>query len=339
MMRSKSEIETIGKKVYAEVAQEIDELSEIDQPRLASLEGKSRDEKVDILLSLISGIQSAFVAKTCEIQGYPSYIFKLIYDSNSEDDELSKVTLSIRSKLKSPYKYRRDTEVDVDKDFIKNAGKVFLDVLYDMYNIESAMDNVNELNTKVEEILSENDIPYSFKFGVVPESDAIVLSITNDEVVFNASIPDAHEIASYGIFQTGGEYEDLVREKAIEQLVESLKSVQTTVQLIKAKVALIKNVTGLSTKKRASKLIRESYHRQAKHLDRVKSGVGYFSETVQINGEDVSVFALVEKTTTKNEAGEEVVDYAVVLDPFDIKTYFKVDFDVLGAVKKQLGVA
>ena len=56
----------------------------------------------------------------------------------------------------------------------------------------------------------------------------------------------------------------------LQKLVASLKAVQTPVQLIKGNVALIKEVTGVSTKKRASKLIRGSYHRRAKFLTVLK---------------------------------------------------------------------
>ena len=197
-----------------------------------------------------------------------------------------------------------------------------------MFHINEAMENIEALNAKVAGIIAENEIPYSFSFVVDANSSATVLSVNDNEVVFNASITRAQDIASLAIFRDGSEYNNLIRQEATDNLVAALKSIQTPVQLIKGNVALIKEVTGVSTKKRASKLIRDSYHRQAKFLGKVKTGVGYFDETVKINGEDVEVFALVSKA--------EDGTIALVLSPFDVKTLYKVDYDVVEAVKAQL---
>ena len=323
-MRTNKEIVTIADGIYAEATKGLSNLAEVKKNIVASIGEKSVEDGVAILQGLVADIEAVLKAPRTEGVGLPAYLAKMVY----EDGKLDKVTISVRTKLKSDYKYRKDTVVAVDEDFITNAGKAYIDALYDMFYIEQAIENVNELNEKIAEIIAENEIPYSFKFAVNADVDAIVLSIDNNEVVFNANIARAHEIASLGIFKSGDEYNDLICAEATEKLVASLKAVQTPVQLIKGNVALIKEVTGVSTKKRASKLIRGSYHRQAKFLNGVKAGIGYFEETVKIGGEDVEVFALVSKA----EDGE----LAVVLNPFDVKTLYNVDYDVLGAVKAQL---
>ena len=197
-----------------------------------------------------------------------------------------------------------------------------------MLCIELAVENVNDLNEKVATIVAENDIPYSVAFAVDNNDDAMVLEITDKSIVFNASIQKAHEISNLSIFQSGDEYSDYVSETAVAKLAEALKAIQTPVQLIKGNIQLIADVTDITTKKRASKIIRGAYHRQTKYLGGVKAGVGYFNEDVTINGETVEVFALVEKNKEGN--------LEVVLKPFDVKTLLNVDFDVLSAVKAQL---
>lgn len=323
-MRSNKEIVQIAEGIYSEATSALANLAEVKKSQVTSISGKSVSEGIAVIQSLVADIEAVLKAPRVDGVGLPAYLSKITYD----EDKIDRVTVSVRTKLKSDYKYRKDTVVTVDENFIINAGKAYIDALYDMFYIEEAIANVNALNEKVATIIAENDINFSFKFVVDATTDAIVLAIDNNEVVFNANIARAHDISSLGIFKSGDEYNDLICKEATGKLIAALKTVQTPVQLIKGNVALIKEVTGVSTKKRASKLIRGSYHRQAKYLNGVKAGVGYFDETVKINGEDVEVFALVSKA----EDGQ----LTVVLNPFDVKTLYNVDFDVIAEVKKQM---
>lgn len=323
-MRTKKEIAQIAEGIYADVTASLATLAEVKKPQVESIKGKSIEEGLGVVQSLIADIEAVLKAPRVDGVSLPAYLSKLTYDEGSLDN----VTISVRTKLKSDYKYRKDTVVAVDDNFVINAGKAYVDALYDMFYIEEAIENVNALNEKIDEIIAENEIGFKFGFVVDTNTDAVVISINNDEVIFNADVTRAHDISSLGIFKSGDEYNDLICKEATEKLVASLKAVQTPVQLIKGNVALIKDVTDVSTKKRASKLIRGSYHRQAKYLNGVKAGVGYYEETVKINGEDVDVFALVAKA--------EDGTLSVVLDPFNVKDLFNVDFDVIEAVKAQM---
>lgn len=323
-MRTNKEIVKIASGIYAEATASLAKLAEVKKAQVASIVGKNVEDVIETVQAIVTDIESVLKAPRVDGVGLPTYLSKLSYN----DANANKVTISVRTKLKSEYKYRKDTDVTVDEDFIVNAGKAYIDALYDMFYIEEAIVNVAALNTKIAEIIAENEIPFSCKFAVDVDTDAVVLSISNEEVVFNANIARAHDIASLGIFKSGDEYNNLICAEATAKLVASLKAVQTPVQLIKGNVALIKDITGVSTKKRASKLIRGSYHRQAKYLGSVKTGIGYFEETVKIGGEETEVFALVAKA----EDGK----LSVVLNPFDIKTLYNVDYDVLKAVKAAL---
>ena len=323
-MRTSKDIVRIADGIYAEAVNNVNKLAEVRQGVVASIAGKPAEEVINTVTELIDGIETGVKAPNVDGVKLPAYLSKVTYEA----DGSSKVTITVRTKLKSTYKYRKDAVVALDEDFIINAGKVYIDALFDMFHIDEAMQNVEALNTKIAGIIEENEIPYSFSFVVDANSSATVLSVNDNEVVFNASITRAQDIASLAIFREGSEYNNLIRQEATDNLVAALKSIQTPVQLIKGNVALIKEVTGVSTKKRASKLIRDSYHRQAKFLGKVKTGVGYFDETVKINGEDVEVFALVSKA--------EDGTIALVLSPFDVKTLYKVDYDVVEAVKAQL---
>lgn len=323
-MRTNQEIKAIADGIYEEVSNALTSLTEVKANAVNAMLGKSGDEKLADIVALVADVEAVLKAPMVDGVALPHYLSKVTY----EDGNLDTVTVTVRTKLKSNYKYRKDTAVAVNGEFIENAGAAFVSALYEMYYIEQALENVKALNAKVAEVLETAGVDYSFKFDVDTETDAMVLSINDHEVVFNANIARAHDISNIGIFKDGDEYNDIVREASTEKLVTALKAVQTPVQLIKGNVALIKDVTGVSTKKRASKLIRDSYHRKAKYLGSTKAGVGYFDETVSINGEDVDVFAIV----SKDENGE----FAVVLSPFDVKTLYNVDFDVIAAVKEQI---
>lgn len=323
-MRTNKDIVRIADGINEEAVNNITKLAEARKAAVAEMAGKPAKEVIGAVTEIIAGIEASVASPRVDGVGFPTYLSKVTY----EDNDSSEVTVTIRTKLKSTYKYRKDVTVALDEEFIENVGKAYIDALFDMFYIDEATQNVEALNAKIASIIEENEIPYSFSFAVDANSTAIVLSVNDNEVVFNASIPRAHDIASLPIFKSGDEYNDLICKEATDNLVEALKSIQTPVQLIKGGVDIIKEVTGVSTKKRASKLIRDSYHRQAKFLCKVKTGVGYYNETVNINGEDVEVFALVSKA--------EDGTIALVLSPFDVKTLSKVDYDVVEAVKAQL---
>lgn len=323
-MRTSKEIKSIADTIYQEVHTGLSSVAAAKTSKVEAMLGKSGLERLPDITSLVADVEATMKAPHVGDVGLPQYLSKVTY----EGETLDSVTITVRTKLKSSYKYRKDTVVAVDAKFVESVGKAFVDALFDMFYIEEAIANIAALNDKVAEIVAQAEVPYSFRFAVDTESNAMVLSINDSEVVFNANITKAHDVSSLGIFQSGDEYDNLVSSATVEKIITALKAAQTPVQLIKANVPLIKEVTGVSTKKRASKLIRGSYHRQARYLSGTKAGVGYFDETVNINGEDVDVFALV----AKNEEGE----LSVVLSPFDVKTMYNVEFDVVAAVKEQL---
>lgn len=323
-MKTNKQIVNIADGIYAEAMASLKNLVDVKKAAVASIHTKSLEEGVATISQLVADVEAVVVAPRVEDVALPAHLYKVSYVGNSIDT----ITLSVRTKLKSAYKYRKDTDVAVDDNFIMNVGKALIDSLYDMFYIEQASENVEALNEKLATICAENEIPYTVEFAVDADTDAMILDINNEKVVFNANIAKAHDISNLGIFREGNEYNNIICAEATEALVASLKANQTPVQVIKGNVALIKEVTGVSTKKRASKLIRGTYHRQAKYLGAVKSGIGYFDETVELNGESVDVFALVAKA--------EDGTLSVVLNPFDVKTLYSVDFDVVAEVQKQL---
>ena len=253
---------------------------------------------------------------------FSGLLYRFTYDPTNP----TFINLTVRSKLKAEVKYVRTARINADENFINNVGEVFLNAALEIFSIEQANNNIKELNEILANICKENEIPYTFGFTVLGSSSSIVEKISDSEVIFNASIAAAHGLSEFSLCQAGDEYSDYVQAHAIEIIVGTLKTIPTTVKLIKSKVSIIKALTGISTKKRATKLIRGAYHKNARYITKQKMGTFYYNETVSINGADVNVFALVEK----DEAG----NVSVVLAPFDATTGDNVNFDVIAAIKE-----
>lgn len=257
---------------------------------------------------------------------FPKYLYSFrTYENNGKLDE---VEFTIKSKLKDAFKYKKTEVIKADDNFIDKFVAFHVGAIFDLYYRDQANANLEEVNEFIKAICqgeNEDDrIPYTFEFAL-GDGKEYVLYIDNERVVFNADINRALEVAKKGLFQSGDEYLDVVQEGQIEKLIEVLSTTQTTAQLIKANVDIIDFLIGYTTRKRADRLIRNAYHKQAIHLGRVKEGYGYFEKDLE---DGTSIFAILEK----HKDGE----ITVALDPFNIKTLEVVDYDVVEEVKNTL---
>lgn len=318
-MKTQVQIRETVNTLYDDALKTLALYEENNSSKVKGIADKSADESNKIVADITDAIET--VVKGCitdDGSKFPGFISK--YDIK-EDETL---VVALRSKLKADYKFNRAKEIKLSDNLIEEVSLFIVNALVEMYYVEVANENIKELNDKIAGIIEENEIPYTVKFVVSDTATSIVSSITDTSLVLNASVTEAHKIAEQGLFYSGNEYNDMVAEKAAAQLADDLKAVQTPVQFLKSNSSLIKTVTGVSTKKRANKLIREVCHRKAENLDGVKQGIGYYTGDIDINGETVTVFALVEKA----EDGTK----SVILSPFDIKTLEKVDVDVLALI-------
>lgn len=335
-MKTEVTIKQIADALYAESMKNVDTLVS------ARGTGVKADIDAKSFTELIEGIDAQFSAVRVDGVGLPEHLI-------SGENYNGYGVIVVRSKLRAENKYRRETKIAIDDNFITNAAKFISDVLFEMYYIETATENLKDLNAEIAQICADNDIPYVFSFKSEPTNSALVIEIDDAHIIFNASLNSALKAGSLAIMLGGDEYSDYVKADAVATLVKQLKAIQTTPELIKGKVNVIDKVVDYATKKRASNLIREAYHRQAKNLDAVenKEMTGYFDEVVTIDGNEVEVFALVHKDANEYEtdANGKVVKDAngnkklvkegaktVVLKPFDVKTNLVVDFDVLKAI-------
>lgn len=287
----------------------------VTKATVKALATKSAQEVVDEAARFMEMFATS--AAVCKADGFE--LPKFIY--NVKGDE-KYIDVSIRSKLKVVPKYSKSVTIAVNDDMLKAMGDVVTSALFEMFYAEVAKENIVAINEHFEALCKEAEVPYVVKFAV-SDAKGLVVGISDTEVVLNASVSEALNVASYGIIvdDETSEYYHLVAKQIDAKITDALKTAPTTVQFIKTKVDIVKTLTGISTKKHASKLIREAYHRNARYLNGVKAGIAYYEETVG----DKTIFALVEKT----EDGE----IKTVLTPFDEATLLTENYDVVAAVK------
>lgn len=321
-MRKHAEIIKSANELYGVLTESFTKFAEIKKGQIDSLTSVSYEDAHTTISDLIEGAR-ALIAGSIAEDGtvLPKYLTR--FTTFEADGKITKVTIVLKSKLKDAIKYKKEVTIDVDADFMKNFVDAHVSAIFDLYYRYQANANLEEVNEFIKKICVENSIPYTFEFTITGGKEYLT-HIDNDVVIFNASIEQALEVSKQGLFQSGDEYSDLVREQLTAKLVDALSSTQTTVQLVKANISIINTLIGFTTKKRADRLIRIAYHKKAEFFNKVKSGYGYF----EIEQDDTTIFTILEKA--------EDGTISVALNPFDIKTLLTVDVDAVAELKKVL---
>lgn len=321
-MRKHTEITKSADELYAQLSESFKKFTEVKNEQVSKLATMGYEEAHELVGALIGGARALIVGSISEDgTTFPKYLTS--YKTYEVDGKLSKAVIVIKSKLKDAVKYKKEFTIEVGDSFLEELSKAHVDAIFEMYYRYQAYANLSEVNTFIEKICVENNIPYTFGFAL-SDSKEYITYIDNDKVIFNASLEAALEVSKQGLFLSGDSYFDLVRDQQIEKLVETLSVTHTTTQLIKANIGIINTLIGYTTKKRADRLIRTTYHKKAEYFDKVKTGFGYYEKDY----EDKSIFAILEK----HEDGS----ITVALNPFDIKTLLAVDVDVVAEVKELL---
>lgn len=245
---------------------------------------------------------------------YPKFIVNHRTSATVDGEKLDAVSLTIRSGLKSKSKYSVNVTIPADK-VIDMLETTFAEHMTQMFYTACADENVELLNNYIAGISEELDVKIQFAL-----SDKYVTDITDSSVTFGISTASALDILSLNILHSGEEYNDFSNVLAQEETEKFVASVRgkTSVQLIKG-VALVEELIGRS-KKRADRILRLTYHKNAQFIDSAKSGIGYVNKTITVDGEEVEIFGLIEKDSEGK--------ISTKLSPFNIKTSFNVDYDI-----------
>lgn len=332
---------------------------------ITSLDYETARDKVS---GLLADMRSIVGGTHYEGYSYPRYVATFV--SYEEGGKLSSLTLSVQSGLKAKTKVNGKQDITVDANFAENLLTAIANEVDYLLQLEVANDNLADFNGMLDDLLSDTGVKVNFSisdkyiesitdsevvFGVPVESALGVSKMgmayfpdDSDEAVAvetavepeveatepTAEVAETEEVAESA--ETPAEVAEPVEEVDPDGFVKMLiqenqakfvdaVSGRTTPQILKTKIALVEAMTGVTTVRRADKLIRMTYHRKADYVKGMKKdGIGYVEKTIKVDGEDIDIFALVQKT------GDEL---SVALSPFNIKTSFSVDCDVLADLK------
>jgi hypothetical protein len=215
-------------------------------------------------------------------------------------NKLYKVKFNIRPSSRyslSTCSYSISFEVSAGDDFfdrfIDNIIEWFDGYVY-LKRIES---NLAELNTKMEEIILENNIKFTLKFSVGSE---LLLDVSNSHAVIRLSNDVVMDLASLPLFD---EDNVLRRNSYRNSIIEVLKRCKRPYDIFKVKSVITQEHLNIYTTTQAHKLIKKCVK---KDIDSVNTGLGYF--------ETEDIFAVIEKrAVTKAELKSyDQIDHHVI---------------------------
>lgn len=282
--------------------------------------GMSYDDAHNKIGDVLDDLKRIVIGVRFEDFGFPKMIVS--YKSYEDNGKLDSVVCTIKTGLKAKTKYSHKSVFSAD-GVMDGLKEEFITACIKMAEISIAEINIDCLNERLYEVLADSDVSFKFVLG-----DNYVEDIDDKEVVFGATIEGAFEVSNLKIMHNTEDYGEFSRVLAEEEQTKILDAVKgrTTPQVMKSGLEVIEVLTGSKPKNRADRLLRLTYHNQAKYFnDTAKEAVGYVRKTINVDGEDVDIFALLKKT---KEGKIEVK-----LSPFNIKTTFNVDYDICNNYK------
>lgn len=311
-MKTKSEIMGVANQMNAQAIKALATYEEERKALIDSIINGDLDSAYDNFNLLLGGIEIILRGVSVDGSTFPSFLSK---PSTTNVDKLTSVTLIVTSSRRAEYKFKVKRKIDIDEHIVESLSNLYLETLFDAYYFQEASKNIDEINDVLSDIYDSNNIEKRMFFAVTRE-DGRVVSIDNDTVVLKAEVNNALDASNLGLTPADNEYSRLVFDEAVENIVNFMSTITITPEILKKRNNLVQALIDLRTRKHAHKVIRESYHKQAKYVKSERDGVAYVS--TEIDG--VDVFSLVKM----NEDG----GFEVVLAPFDTEKLVPVEVDI-----------
>lgn len=243
-------------------------------------------------------------------------------------DKVDNVEVSVRSKLKSDKKFKYVFNSANADSLVPELLKFFTACTIDISLIDMACENIKELNAFIEAACEEAETPVYVKFVYGADNG---VDVTDEAITFELSSKPAVSIGDvimFKVIENASDYSQFEKDCQRSRFISFLKSVQTPIEFLKCNDSFFVSIVPFRARKRVDCILREKYHKNYKTAGRYKSATYYLNEVVNVDGEDVKVFALVKVD------GDAVT---TVLSPFNVRSLIKVDYDVVGAVKAVMG--
>lgn len=237
------------------------------------------------------------------------------------------VTVKVSTKHKAQHPYSRETSVKVDDNFAQGVVDAYIATIIDIVYLEKARESCADFNEEIAKFFEEAEADYTLAVTIDGSYGSVIASITDDVLTLNIGVDKAFELCDIPVLAEVEEedgYDQIVKDKAIEELMNSIKKCQTTVSFLASKPDIITDLVDLPSYRKVHKVLREKYHRKVNSLATIKEGYGYFHGDVPDGDDTINIFSVVHKGLDGN--------YDVILSPFNTKTLFNVDVDVLSLI-------
>ena len=317
-MKSYAEITNVTNAMYEVALGKLDSEKEMCGELVKSLaSGIGVEEGIQKCDALVGFIASAVRGLTYEEMSMPDFMVKV---TTSDEDVLKSIDVKICNRLKAEKKFKYVMNIAVTEQLEEDIFTFVKDTVFGLFYVEAAEANLVEFNEILRGINAEHDIKKAVYF-TADSSKRIVSEVSDDEITLVVSPERAFGVSDFKFITPVAEpeegadrYDYMVYTESLERYVDSMKSIQITPQVLRAKIPVVMDMLSLPSRQRADSTIKKS---GMKKIANVKTGVGYYEAEVDGRG-TLSVLS-------KDKDGK----LGYVLHPFFVDTLEACEADVL----------
>ena len=275
---------------------------------------------IDLIRESVNKIKATVDMSIPGTIGIPKYSL-YVSATGSQGTEISLISISITQRIKSDKKFRFKATATAE-----NTVNTILDFLIAVYTElivdELAEENVKVVNELLKEVTTEAGL--SYEVAVVTSlgnEDKVIAYLGDDLVQFVANESRIFDLDDILALQ---DVSEIITEehilKAKQDLVDEFATIQTPEQLVQAHGgALLGYVCDINKRVKPLNLIKSVSNRNVLNVTGIKDCLTYYYN------EEQGIFSIVAKRGN---------GYEVVLSPFDVETFRKVDFNVIAEITK-----
>lgn len=245
-----------------------------------------------------------------------------ISGSSTDGETISLISISITQRIKSTKKFKFKLTVTAENT-VDTILNFFIATYTELLVDELAEKNIALVNELLDEVVKEAGLGYEVSaVTALGNENKVVAYLGDDTVQF---VADENRIFDLDDILALQDVSEIITEEHIlgakQSLVDEFITLQTPEQLIQAHGgALLGYVCNVNKRVKPFSIIKSVSNRNIEKVSGNKDCLTYFHDT------EKGIFSIIAKRGN---------DFEVVLSPFDVNTFRKVDFDVLSEVAKR----
>lgn len=272
---------------------------------------------VDVIKNIINKVHSNIILAIPDEVTIPKVN---LYSSMSGENGVELINLTVSNKFTAVRKFKFQKRITSSANTLADIVEAF-EYFYSELIVDSLVqENLEVVNSVLAKITEKAGVSYSVVVAPPMQEDGKkIKSISDEMIVLVADEDRVFELDDILVFRTPDEESKITQElidEAIEKEAMQYAEAQTVEQFVERKgCPVIKYLCDISTQVRPMSLIKKIHSKNVERLQGNKDAVAYYLKD--------NVFAVIARVDGKME---------VVLSPFDITTFRKVDVDVLANI-------